>query len=86
MSIVERALQKAQAKAKASPTSPTSPAPAGEVARSAGEGSSPLPLAGEVARSAGEGGASGFGNGCERSPPSARNQPSLVHSIGSSSV
>jgi|GEM_PF-587716 len=55
MSIVERALQKAQAKAKASPTSPTSPAPAGEVARSAGEGSSPLPLAGEVARRAGEG-------------------------------
>ncbi|HWJ04965.1 MAG TPA: hypothetical protein VNS57_04135 [Steroidobacteraceae bacterium] len=45
MSIVERALQKAQAKAK---STPTSPAPAGEV-------SPPLPLAGEVGRRPGEG-------------------------------
>jgi cyanophycin synthetase len=42
--------------------SAASPASAGEVARSAGEGSSPLPLAGEVARSAGEG-ALGAGEG-----------------------
>jgi protein-tyrosine kinase len=52
MSIVERALQKAQAKAK----SVTSPSSAGEADRRSGEGSSVSPTSlGEVVRSAGEG-------------------------------